>query len=159
MTTHVRGKHHKEMANASSSRSVAPFFRPQMSQSIMEAEFLWSKFVCKYSISFQTSDHTTKLSHRMFPDSEIAQKFWGRNKTVAIIKQALAPDYLEKILHDMSRFYSVMMDESNDKTYKSCIIHIRILHPIVGDILTQFLDKPVVNIRIARNIFDALKLS
>ena len=66
----------------------------------------------------------------------------GHTKTAAIIKGALAPHYLEKTLHDMSRFYSVMMDESNDKTDKSCIILVRILDPIVGDIRTRFLDMP-----------------
>ena len=75
MTTHVRGKHHKDMATtASSSRSVSSFFRPQTSQSVIEAESLWSKFVCKHNISFETSDHATKLFCRMFPDSETAKK-------------------------------------------------------------------------------------
>ena len=83
----------------------------------------------------------------------------GHTKTAAIIKEALAPHYLEKTLHDMSRFYSVMMDESNDKMDKSCIILVRILDPIVGDIRTRFLDMPIVNIGTARNLFDALKLS
>ena len=59
----------------------------------------------------------------------------------------------------MSRFYSLMMDKSNDKTDKSCIILVRILDLIVGDIRTRFLDMPIVNIGTARNLFDALKLS
>ena len=161
MTTHVRGKHHKDMATAaSSSRSVSSFFRPQTSQSVIEAESLWSKFVCKHNISFETSDHATKLFRRMFPDSETAKKIsCGHTKTAAIIKEALGPHYLEETLHDMSRFYSVMMDESNDKTDKSCIILVHILDPIVGDIRTRFLDMPIVNIGTARNLFDALKLS
>ena len=161
MTSHVRGKHHKEMADASSSsRSVASFFRPQTSQSVIEAEALWSKFVVKHNFSFQTSDHATKLLHRMFPDSEIAKRFsCGHTKTAAIIKEALAPHYLDKTVHDMSTTYSVMMDESNDKTDKSCIILVRVLDPIVGDIRTRFLDMPIVNIGTARNLFDALKLS
>ena len=55
--------------------------------------------------------------------------------------------------------FSVMMDESNDKTDKSCIILIRILDHDVGDVRTRFLDMPVVNIGTARNLFDALKSS
>ena len=55
--------------------------------------------------------------------------------------------------------FSVMMDESNDKTDKSCIILIRILDHDVGDIRTRFLDMPVVNIGTARYLFDALKSS
>ena len=60
MTTHVQGKHHKEMAEATSStRPVASYYRPQISQRVIEAESLWSKFVAKHNLSFQTSDHAT----------------------------------------------------------------------------------------------------
>ena len=51
------------------------------------------------------------------------------------------------------------MDESNDKTDKSCIILARVYDSSVGDVRTRFLDMPIVNIGTARNLFDALKLS
>ena len=141
VTTHVRGKHHIEMAKSSSSRSVASFFRPQTSQAGIEAESLWCKFVAKHNLPFQISDHATKLFHRMFPDSEIAKKFaCGHTKTAAVIKEALAPHYLSKTVQEMTSFYSVMMDESNDKTDKSCIILVRVFDYSVGDIRTRFLD-------------------
>jgi len=39
VTTHVRGKHHKEMAEVTSStRSIASYYRPQTLQSVIEAE-------------------------------------------------------------------------------------------------------------------------
>ena len=64
ITAHVRGKHHQNMARACSSQSVTSFFRPQTPQSVIQAEPLRSKFVvAKYKISFQTSDHATKLFH------------------------------------------------------------------------------------------------
>ena len=161
MTTHVRGKHHIEMAKASSSsRSLTSHFRPQTSQSVIEAESLWSKFVCKHNLSFQTSDHATKLFRRMFPDSEIAKRFsCGHTKTAAIIKEALAPHYLQKTLHDMSNSFLILIDESNDRTDKSCIILVRVIDLSVEDIRTRFLDMPVVNVGTARNLFAALKLS
>ena len=91
----------------------------------------------------------------MFPDSEIAKKFsCGHTKTAAIIKRALAPHYMKKTLHVMSSFYS-MMDESNDKTEKSCIVLVRVMDS-VGDIHTRFLDMPIVNVGTARNLVDAL---
>lgn len=63
----------------------------------------------------------------MFPDSETAKKLACRHtKTAAIIKEALSPHYLEKTVKDMSSFYSVIMDESNDKMDKSCIILVRV---------------------------------
>ena len=160
MTTHVRGKHHIEMAAASSSSmSMTSFCRPQTLKFI-EAETLWSKFIAMHNIPFQASDHATKLFHRMFPDSEVAQKFsCGHAKTAAIIKEALGPHYLEKTLTDMSKFFSVLMDESNDKTDKSCIILVHLLDTDEGDVGTRFLDMPIVNIGMAQNLFRALKES
>ena len=52
-----------------------------------------------------------------------------------------------------------MMDESNDKTDKSCTILVRVMDSDLGDIRTRFLDMPIVNVGTARNLFDALKLS
>ncbi len=52
-----------------------------------------------------------------------------------------------------------MMDESNDKTDKSCIILVRGFDSTVGDVCTRFVDMPVVNIGTAQNLFEALKES
>ncbi len=72
----------------------------------------------------------------MFPDSQIPRSC-GHTKTTAIIKGALAPHFLEKMISNMANLYSILMDESNDK---SCIL--RKLDP---DIRTRFLDMPVVS--------------
>ena len=89
VSTHVKGKHHIEMAKPCSSRSVASFFRPQaVSQNVIRAKALWAMFVVEHNLAFQSSDHVTKLFPKMFPDSEIAKKFaCGRTKTAAIIKR------------------------------------------------------------------------
>ena len=52
-----------------------------------------------------------------------------------------------------------MMDESNDKNNKSCIILVRVFDSNVGDVRTRFLDMPIVNIGSAQNLFDALQCS
>ena len=89
---------------------------------LLRHRHLWSKFIAMHNIPFQASDHVTKRLHCMFPDAEVAQKFsFGHTKTSAIIKEALGPHNLEKLLTDMLKFFSVLMDESNDKTDKSCI--------------------------------------
>ena len=50
--------------------------------------------------------------------------------------------------------FSLMMDESNDKTNKSCIILLRLLNPQLGEVRTRFLDMPIVNIGTAANLFE-----
>ena len=59
----------------------------------------------------------------------------------------------------MSNPFSIMMDESNDKTDKLCIILVRSLDSQTSEVHTRFLDMPIVNISTARNLFDALKSS
>ena len=50
-----------------------------------------------------------------------------------------------------------MIDESNDKQDKSCIMLVRVLDPELGNVKTRFLDMPVVNFETADNLFRALK--
>ena len=117
-------------------------------------------FVSKHNLAFLASDHATKLFSKMFPDSEIAKRFaCGRTKTTVIVKEALSPHYLKVTTDSMSNPFSIMTDELNDKTDKSCIILVRVLDPAVGDVRTRFIDMPVVNIGTAQNLFSALKLS
>ena len=76
----------KMYAAASTTQSVRSFFRPEMQKSVTEAEARWSLYVTKHNLSYQTSDHATKLFKVMFPDSNIAKIFaCGHTKTAAIV--------------------------------------------------------------------------
>lgn len=157
----MKTKRHTEMAKAvSSMRSITSHYKPQVSDKVIEAEVRWATFVAKHNLAFLSSDHATKLFKVMFPDSEIAKKFsCARTKTTAIVKVGLAPHFTKRVIDSMSTPFSLLMDESNDKTDKSCIILVRVLDPIVGEVRTRFLDMPVVNIGTAQNLFLALKSS
>lgn len=114
----------------------------------------------KHNLAFLSCDHATKLFKEMFPDSETAKKFaCGRTKTTAIVKEALSPYYHKKVINKLSNPFSILMDESNDKNDKSCIILVRVLDSNVGDVRARFLDMPIVNIGTAPNLFRALKES
>ena len=71
----------------------------------------------------------------------------------------MAPHFHAKTIESMSQPFSILMDESNDKTNKSCIILVRTLDSEIGDVRTRFLDMPIVNVGNAANLFDALKSS
>ena len=145
---------------ASSTRPVTHFFRPQLQKSTTEVETRWAMFVSKHNVAFLTSDHATKLFPKMFPDSEIAKQVaCARTKTTAIVKEALSPHYHKTTTKSMCNPFSVLIDESNDKTGKSCIVLVKVLDSTVGDIRTRFLDIPVVNIGTAQNLYAALKSS
>ena len=72
---------------------------------------------------------------------------------------SIALQYTKKVIDSMSTPFSLLMDESNDKTDKSCIILVRVLDPVIGEVRTRFLDMPVVNIGTANNLFRGLKSS
>ena len=87
VNTRVQGKHHREMAQASSSsRTITFMFKVPSNSSSIEVEARWTMFVAKHNLAFLTSDHATKLFPKMFPDSEIAKQFsCSRTKSTAII--------------------------------------------------------------------------
>ena len=98
---------------------------------------------------------------KMFPDSKIAKNFGcARTKATAIVKEGLAPHYVKNLAVSLApQPFSILMDESNDATNKSCIILVRTLDEKVGDVRTRFLDMPVVNIGTASNLFVAVQKS
>ncbi len=82
VTTHTTSKRHKKFAASASSastRSVASYFRPEVSKNVFEAETRWAMFTAEHNLTFLSSDHTNKLFAKMFPDTEIA-------KCTAIVK-------------------------------------------------------------------------
>lgn len=131
VTSHVAGKRHQSFAASASSastRSVTSFFKPDLTKGVIEAETRWAMFTAKHNLAFLVSDHATRLFSQMFPDSEIAKNFGcGRTKCTAIVKEALGPHYHAKAVAQMSHPYSILIDESNDKEDKSCIILVRVL--------------------------------
>ena len=168
VTTHVNGKHHKEnYSAASSSGSIKAHFQSKVSDKQIKAEARWSLFIAKHNLAFMASDHANRLFPKKFPDSTIAKKFaCGRTKTTAIVKEALSPHFTQKVVASMSNPFSILMDESNDKTDpspspspKSCIILVRVLDSSRGEVCTSFLDMPVVNTGNAANLFGAMKES
>ena len=146
-----------------STTQITSLFQSQTSDQGIESEVRWATFVAKHNIPFLSGDHATKLFRKMFPDSELAKKFsCARTKTTAIVKKALAPHFTQRVIESItmsSAPFSLMMDESNDKTDKSCIILLRLLDPQLGEVRTRFLDMPIVNIGTAANLFEALKES
>lgn len=161
ITKHIGVKNHRDLASAaSSSRSLSAIFERPTSLRVIEAETRWALFVAHHNLAFLSSDHATKLFPKMFGDSKLAKNFGcSRTKCTAIIKEALAPYYTAKLKENLINPFSVMIDESNDKTDTSCIILVRVLDPEIGDIRTRFVDMPVVNVGNARNLFDALQQS
>ena len=78
---------------------------------------------------YLSSEHATQLLPKMFPDLIIAKKFsCSRTKCTAIVKESFAPDFTNSLLNNLVHSF-IIIDESNDKTDKSCIILVRFQDP------------------------------
>ncbi|CAL4189446.1 unnamed protein product [Meganyctiphanes norvegica] len=112
------------------------------------AEAMWSALVAEHNIAFSTSDHATKIFHKMFPDSSIAAGFkCSRTKTNYTIVDGIATESQEKLLESIKNVpFSILIDESN-KQYgkKILVILIKFYDEGHGDITTRFLDICVCN--------------
>ena len=145
---------------ASSSKSISSFVQSASTDRVIEAETRWALFIARHNLAFLNSDHATKLFNKIFSDSETAKKFsCARTKCTAIIEEALAPYFLNKVVKNLANPYSILIDESNDKNDKLYIILVRMFDPEVDDVRTRFLDMPIVNIGSAVSLFSALKSS
>ena len=57
----------------------------------------------------------------------------------AIVKEDLSPYYHEKIIDNIFHPFSILMDESNDRVDKSCVILVKVLDYEVSDVKITFL--------------------
>ena len=149
------------MHASKSSANLTSFFSPESSQEGIEAETRWALFLAKDNVAFLASDHASKLFKKMFPDSKIAKNVGcARTKATTIVKESLAPQYIENLAASLaSQPFSILMDESNDATNKTCIVLVIMLDEKVGDVRTRFLVMPVVHIGTASNLFVTVQKS
>ena len=131
------------------------------------SEVFLVKICLEHNLLFQTSDHVMKSFHPMFPGSKIAKKFFCRHTNIAYSSCHQGslnrhPIILRKHSVIYSKLFSVLIDESNNKTNNSCIV-LFVLHlhydKELWYICTRFLDMPVDNLANASNLFAALKES
>ena len=127
----VGTKHHKEMATASfSSASITRFFQPNKSPISIEAETRWTLFVAEHNLTFLSSEHAAKLFPIMFLDSQISKKYaCSCTKCTAFVKEALAPYFTKSLINNP---FFLLIDQSNDRKNKACIILVRVLDPDIG---------------------------
>lgn len=127
---------------------------------VTRAEVLFSQFITEHNLSFAIGDHLTKLVKSAFPDSKIAEKFTlGHTKAACIIKKALAPYYMDKVLPVAREGpITIMMDESNKRSDdKACAILVRQFNSTTNRVENKFLGMPICNIPNASNLFEVLE--
>ena len=160
VTSYLKSKKHSNLAKSVSSKATLFHHQSSITDISIEAEVRWATFIAKHNIAFLASDHVTSPFSKIFPDSKITEKFacLCSNKSTAIIKNATCSHFHRRVVDTLSSTpFSLLIDESNDKTAKSCIILARFLDPSVGEVRTRSTDKPVVNTGTTSNFFDALQ--
>ena len=62
MSVHLSTKRHKDIAkSATTSNSVASFFRSDIPDSTSKAEVMWSMVVAKHNLTFLNNDYTNRM--------------------------------------------------------------------------------------------------
>ena len=132
---HLRTSAHvSAVRSTKGARAINNYFKQaEPSPTSLDAEARLAIFVAKHNIPFSVCDHISKLFPKMFPDSAIAKGFASaRTKTTAVVKEALGPTVVDAVVSDLkTQAFGIMMDESNDRTDKSCIILVRMFDPKV----------------------------
>ena len=98
---------------------------------VLRAEALFIQFVAEHNLSFRTGDHFTKLVKSMFPDSSIANRFQcSRTKTSVLVRNGngcFGHDKVVETLTSAPVYYSLLVDESNDRGVQAKDLDISIL--------------------------------
>lgn len=155
-------QHSNKERDTSSTPTLVNMFKEKnpLEEKVTEAEVLFTNFVVEHNLAFSVADHFTSLCKKMFPDSQIAQKFsCRRTKTTHILNKAMAPIQQQRVAElCRNNKFSVMMDESNDSGNDKCVaILVRVLDRSVRKITTCFLGMPICNIGTAANLFGCLE--
>ena len=86
---HVAKKKHQEIAKSRSNEkeSITSYFTTKKDDNaVIKAECLYTSYLVEHNLPISASDHAGAVFKRMFPDSEIAQKYGcGRTKTSPVV--------------------------------------------------------------------------
>lgn len=134
----------------------------ELQQQVQKAEAVFIQFVAEHNLTFRTGDHFTKLVKSMFPDSEIAKRFQcSRTKTSVLTRFGNGKFCQDQLVNtlistDMPVFFSLLIDESNDRGVeaKDLAILVRFFDPVIMKAVTRFLDLPTANNGTAAAIFE-----
>lgn len=121
-------KHLNNYRASSSSQKIDNFFIKDDSneqRKITLAELTMAFHLVKHHQSFRSADCTSKLYGMVFEDSKVAQKFSsGRSKTIALVKNILAPYSLQILNSDLEKvhYFGLSTDGSNHKSEKMFVL-------------------------------------
>ncbi|XP_063966229.1 uncharacterized protein LOC135156785 [Lytechinus pictus] len=138
---HIDSKKHRTNAEATKGKPLTSYFTTTSDVSVINAEVSFTEFIIEHSIPLSVADHCGKLFKKMFPDSQIAQKYaCGRTKTSYIV-DTLGKDSQKRILNSIRESpFSMATDGSTDyedvKLYPVCV---RYFDPKEGQVMSVLL--------------------
>ena len=156
-------KHKKSLQSVSAQPSISSLMnsasKESLSSKVLKSEVFFAKFVAEHNLSFSTADHFTKLCKKMFPDSNIAEKFsCARTKTTALVTHALAHSAEEDVVAACrTQAFTILSDGGNDNFMKKYFaILVRLWDDKRREAVVQFLDMPVCNVATGETLFQAM---
>ena len=129
---------------------------------VTNAEVLFTGYIVEHNLPFEASNHAGPLFRKMFPDSEIAQKYGcAATKTAAIVNYALAPEMLAPVVDYLkTEPFSLCIDGSSDTGTENLYpVGVRIFDLNRGRVSTRFWHMCLVSDCSAKGIFDQIALA
>lgn len=124
---HFGTKKHESCAKITEGNSkMTSFFCKPKDHSVINAEVMFTEFIVEHGISVAATDHAGQLFRKMFPDSQIAQKYGSARTKTTYIMKTLGDNSAEQILANIKTGpFSFATDGSNDyedvKLYPICV--------------------------------------
>ena len=78
---------------------------------VTRSEVLFANFIAEHNLPFSTTNHFSRLTHVMFPDSKVARAFKStRTKTTCIVKHASNPHFIQRCQNGPFQCYAMKTD-------------------------------------------------
>lgn len=114
------------MMQATTSQKLPLLFKKSNSQ-VRRAELKLSAYIATNDLPILLTNTLTPLCSNIFPDSEIAKQIaMKRTKTTELIKDVLHKNFSQEVegqLRGHGNYFSLIMDETTDRTTKTMCIY------------------------------------
>lgn len=155
---HISSTKHKKAIEPMKSQSTIKFPIQKKDLNTQKAESSLALFVCEHC-AIMAIDHLSEVCKHRFSDSKAGDLKLHRTKCTNIIKNVLAPHFIQEIVNDVQdQEYSLLLDESTDiSVLKMLGVTIRYYSHNLNKIITTFLGLVEIEDGSANGIVNGLK--
>lgn len=155
---HISSAKHKKSIEPAKSQRTINFPKEKRDLNTQTAESSLAMFVCAHC-SIMAVDHLSELCKHRFGDSKSGYLRIHRTKCTNIIKNILAPHFVQEIVSDLGvQEYSLLLDESTDISVSKMLgVSIRYFSRSLKTVISTFLGLVEIEDGTANSIVNGIK--